>query len=53
MLSFCNILRDQKNKIHTDVRRNLEEIIEVKTFLKMSMGFKFQGPKVEHGFAHF
>ena len=28
-----------KSKIYTAVRRNLEEILEVKTFLKMSIGF--------------
>ena len=33
--------------IHTAVRRNFEEILEVKTFLKMSIGFKCRGPKVE------
>ena len=44
MLSFGNILRNLKN-IHTAVRRNLEEILEVKAFLKMSIGFKCRGPK--------
>ena len=47
MLSFGNILRELKNKIHTAVRRNLEEILEVKIFFKMSIGFKCRGPKVE------
>ena len=42
-----------KNKIHTAVRRNLEEILEVKTFLKMSIGFKCRGPKVEPRFCSF
>ena len=27
------------NKIYTAVKRNLEEILEVKTFLKVSIGF--------------
>ena len=40
-------LEGLKNKIHTAVRRNLEEILEVKTFLKMSIRFKFRGAKVE------
>ena len=31
-----------KNQIHTAVRRTLEEILEVKTFLKMSIGFNAQ-----------
>ena len=42
-----------KNKIHTTVRRNLEEILEVKTFLKMSIGFQCRGPKVELRFCTF
>ena len=29
------------------LEENLEEILEVKTFLKMSIGFKYRGPKVE------
>ena len=33
-------IKGLKNKIHTAVTRNLEEIFEVKTFLKMSIGFK-------------
>ena len=42
-----------KNKIHTAVRGNFEEILEVKTFLKMSVGFKYLGPKVELQFCSF
>ena len=29
-----------KNKIYAAVRRNLEEVLEVKAFLKTSIGFK-------------
>ena len=48
MLSFGNILiKRLKNKIHTAVRRNLEIILQIKTSLKMSISFKFRGPKVE------
>ena len=50
MLSCGNIL---KNKIHTAVRRNLEEILEVKAFLKISIGFRCRGSKVELRFDHF
>ena len=39
MPSLGNI-KGVTNKIDTAVRRNLEEILEVKTFLKMSIGFK-------------
>ena len=57
MLSFGNILspdiKGLRNKIHTAVRRNFEEILEVKTFLKMSIGFKCRGPKVELRFSSF
>ena len=35
------------------VRRNLEEILEVKTVLKMSIGFKCIGPEVELRFFSF
>ena len=45
MLSFGNYIKGLKNKIHTDAGRNLEEILEVKTFLKMSIGFKCEVPK--------
>ena len=41
-----------ENKIYTAVKRKLE-ILEVKTFLKMSIGFKCQGPKVELRFCSF
>ena len=37
-------IKGSKNNIHTAVRRNLEEIFEVKTFLKISIGFKCHGP---------
>ena len=53
MLNFWQYIKGLKNKTHTDVRRNLEEILEVKTFLKMSIGFKCRGPKVEVGFCSF
>ena len=53
MLSFGNVLRELKNKIHISVRRNLEEILEVKTSLKMSIGFKCRGPKAELRFCSF
>ena len=49
MLSFVGL----KNKIHTAVKRNLEEILEVKTFLKMSIGFKCRDSKVELRFCSF
>ena len=52
-LSRTHRVKELKNKIHTTVRRNLEKIIEVKTFLKMSIGFKCQGPKVEPRFCSF
>ena len=39
--------------IHTAVRRNLEEILEVKTFLEMSIGFKCKGPEVDPRFCSF
>ena len=42
-----------KNKIPTAVRRNVEEILEVQTFLKMSIGFKCRGPKVKLRFCLF
>ena len=45
MLSLGNTLRDKKN--YTAVRKNSEEILEVKSFLKISPGFKCRGPKVE------
>ena len=53
MLSFGNILRELKNKIHTAVRRKLEEMLEVTTFFKMSIGFKCRGPKAELRFCSF
>ena len=34
-------------------RKNLEEILEVKTFLKMSIGFKCRGLEVELQFCSF
>ena len=46
-------IKGLKNKIHTDVRRNLEEILEIETFLKMSIRFKCQGPKLELRFCSF
>ena len=53
MLTFWQYIKGLKHKIHTAVRRNLEEILEVKTLLKMSIGFKFRGPKVELRFSSF
>ena len=53
MLSFGKYIKGLKNKIHTAVRRNLEEILEVKTFLKISKGFKYRGPNVELRFCSF
>ena len=54
MLSFgSNYIKGLKNKIHTAVIRNLEEILEVKTSLKISIGFKCRAPKVKLRFAHF
>ena len=53
MLSFDDILRDKKNEIHTAVRKNLKGILEVKTFLKMSIGFKYRGSKLELRFCSF
>ena len=41
---FWQYIKGLKNRIHAAVRRNLEENLEVKTFLKMSIGFKCQGP---------
>ena len=45
--STNNNLKRLKNIIHTIVRRCLEETLDVKTFLKMSIGFKCRGPEVE------
>ena len=53
MLGLGNILRGLKNKIHADVRRNLEEILEIKTLIKMSTGSKCLGPKLEVRFCSF
>ena len=47
MLSFGNILYEQKIKSIQLLERNLEEILEVKTFPKMFKGFKCRGPEVE------
>ena len=46
-------MKGVKNEIHTAVIRNLEEILEVKTFLKMSIAFKCRGPEVELPFCSF
>ena len=48
-----SIFKGLKNKIHTAVRRNLEEILEVKTFLKMSIGRKCRGSKTDLQFFSF
>ena len=50
---LSNISMGKKNKIHTAVGRNLEEVLEVKTFLKMSIGFKCRGPNLELRFCSF
>ena len=50
---FICTLKDQEIKSVTAVRTNLEEILEVKRFLKMSIGFKCLGPKVELRFCSF
>ena len=47
------VIKELKNKIHTVVRRNLEEILEVKTFPQMSVGFKCRGLEVELRFCSF
>ena len=52
ILSYGNILKI-KNIIRTAVKINHEEILEVKTFLKMSTGFKCRGHKVEPRFYSF
>ena len=44
MLSFWQYIEGLKNNIRTAVRRNLEEVLEVKTFLKMSIGIKSKVP---------
>ena len=49
MLSFGNILRESIQLYE----ENLEEILEVKEILKMSIGFKCRGPKVELRFCKF
>ena len=51
--SMSNRVKRLKTEIHTAVRRNLEEILEVKTFCKMYIGFKCRGPKVELPFCSF
>ena len=54
MLSFVNILiKGLQNKIHTAVRRNIKEMLEVETFLKMSIRSKCRGPKIELRFCSF
>ena len=50
---FWQYIKGLKNKIHTAVRRNLEEILEVKEFLKMFIGLKWRGSKVELRFCSF
>ena len=52
MLSFGTILSNQKKNPRV-VRRNLEEPLDVKTFFKMSIGFKCRGSKVELRFCSF
>ena len=50
MLSFGKGL---KSKIHRAIGRNIEEILEVKAFLKMSIGFKCRGSMVGLRFCSF
>ena len=45
--SRSHVFEGLKNKIHTAVRRNVEEIFEMKIFFKMSTGIKCRSPKVE------
>ena len=52
-LTVLQYIKGLKNKIHTVVRTNLEEILELKTFLKTSIGFKCRGPKVDLRFCSF
>ena len=51
--SFGNILRDYRIKSIQLLEEILEEILEVKTFLKMSIGVKCRGSKVELRFCSF
>ena len=53
MLSSGKYIKGLKNKIDAAVRRNLEEILKVKTFLKMSIGFKCRDPEVGLRFCSF
>ena len=39
--------------MNNNLKRNLEETLDVKAFIKMSIGFKCQGPKVELRFCSF
>ena len=41
-----NNIKGLTNKIYTAVKRNLEEFLQLKTFLKMSIEFKCRCPKV-------
>ena len=50
---FWQYIKRLKNNIHATVSRNLEEILKVETFLKMSVGLKCQGPKVRLRFCSF
>ena len=54
MLSFGNVLRESKVKSIQLLEKSLEEILEVKTFLKKSIGFtEYRGPKIELRFCSF
>ena len=53
MLSFDNILRDQKIKSIQLLEETFEEILEVKTFLRISIGFKCRGPEADVRFCSF
>ena len=48
-----NRVKGLKNKIHTAVRRNPDEILKEKTFLKRSIVFRCRGPEVELRFCSF
>ena len=54
MLSFGNVLRESKVKSIQLLEKSLEEILEVKTFLKKSIGFtECRSPEIELRFCSF
>ena len=50
---MSNRVKGLRNKSHAAVGGSLEEILEVKTLLKMPIGFKCRGLKVEPRFCSF